>query len=55
MNLVRSVGLNKPSDLLPDKKMFITAMLKGDCGFKGCNFPHEDNMVTDVMSEMEVS
>ena len=28
-NLVRSVGLNKPSDLLPDKKMCVTAALKG--------------------------
>ena len=54
-NLVRSIGIHKPSDLLLDKKMCVTAELKGECGFKGCTFTHEDNMVTDVMSEMAVN
>ena len=53
-NLVWSVGLNNPSDLFPDKKICVTATLKGGCGFKGCTFPHEDNMVTDVMAETAV-
>ena len=34
--------------------MCVTATLKGGCGFKGCTFPHEDNMVTDVMAETAV-
>ena len=32
-----------------------TAALKSGCGFKGYNFPHEDNMATDVTDETEIS
>ena len=50
-NIVWYVGLNKPFDLLPYKKMCVTAVLKVWCGFKGYTFTHQDNMVTDVMAE----
>ena len=54
-NLVQSVVQNKASDLFPDKKMCATSALKDKYDFKGCTFPHQDNMVTDVMDETSVN
>ena len=34
--------------------MYITAALKGECGFKGCTFTHQENMVVDFIAERAV-
>ena len=35
--------------------MCATSALKDKYDFKGCTFPHQDNMVTDVMDETSVN
>ena len=54
-NLVRCVGLKNSSGLFPDKKVGVSAALKEKIGFKGCVFPHQDNIVSDVIDETAVS
>ena len=40
---------------IPDKKVGVSAALKEKIGFKGCVFPHQDNIVSDVIDETAVS